>query len=48
MERYKPIKAKKTSDLAVEAIWELIHTGELNPGDKLPLSGSWQNGSAYP
>ncbi len=36
VKKYKPLKAKKTSDLAVEAIWDLISSGELKPGEKLP------------
>lgn len=36
MERFKKLKVKRTSDLAVEAIWDLIHSGELHPGEKLP------------
>lgn len=36
MAEFKPVKTTKTSDLVVEAVWELLRTGELKPGDKLP------------
>ena len=36
LDKYKPIKQKKTSDLIVREIWRLILKGDLKPGDKLP------------
>jgi len=35
-EKYRPIKIQRTSDLIVKDIWNLILSGELKPGDKLP------------
>jgi len=34
--KYLPIQKSKTSDLIVHEIWQLILSGELKPGDKLP------------
>ena len=36
LNKYKPIKQTKTSDLIVREIWNLILKGDLKPGDKLP------------
>jgi GntR family transcriptional repressor for pyruvate dehydrogenase complex len=36
LNKYKPIKQTKTSDLIVREIWSLILNGDLKPGDKLP------------
>lgn len=35
-QRYKPIKVPRASDLIVKEIWNLILSGKLKPGDKLP------------
>ncbi len=36
LNKYKPIKQTKTSDLIVREIWSLILKGDLKPGDRLP------------
>ncbi len=35
-DKYKPIRKTRASDLVVQEIWNLIQTGELKPGDRLP------------
>jgi len=36
LNKYNPIKQTKASDLIVRELWNLILTGDLKPGDKLP------------
>ena len=36
LNKFNPIKQTKASDLIVREIWNLILTGDLKPGDKLP------------